>query len=130
MVGDVYSGDRPQAWSTGGAFDRDLMPSTDAEEEMWLCHVIYCRNPGHRAVKWLLRSPCASSAEQKKQFIILFCFGGGGEGSRQQGERQAMSLSPAECRGDVRLPVHEAIHGRGHLPTSPRLLPSPSEQLL
>lgn len=41
-----------------------------------------------------------------------------------------MSLSPAECRGDVCLPVHEAIHGRGHLPTSPQLLPAPSEQLL
>lgn len=41
-----------------------------------------------------------------------------------------MSLSPAERRGDVRLPLHEAIHGRGHLPTSPRLLPAPSQQLL
>lgn len=41
-----------------------------------------------------------------------------------------MSLSPAERRGDVRLPVHEAIHSRGHLPTPPRLLPAPPEQLL
>lgn len=47
----------------------------------------------------------------------------GGEGLRP-------CLCPAECRGDVRVPVHEALHGRGPLPTPPGLLPAPPEQLL
>lgn len=46
MVEDIYSGDRPQAWSIDGVFDHNLMPSMDAEEEMGLCHVIYCRTHG------------------------------------------------------------------------------------
>lgn len=32
MVGDVYSGDRLQAWSADGVFDHNLMLSMDAEE--------------------------------------------------------------------------------------------------
>lgn len=34
------------------AFDHGLLPSVNVEEEeMWLCHIIYCRDLGHGAVK-------------------------------------------------------------------------------
>ncbi len=44
---------------------------------------------------------------------------------------ECVPLYAAECRGHVRLPVHEALHGRGDLPASPpQFLPPPPQQLL
>lgn len=58
-------------------------------------------------------------------FLVSTC-----EPSAGQREPSVFILSPPERRGDVRVPVHEAIHRRGHLPASPWLLPAPPEQLL
>lgn len=103
MVGGTYNGAR--AWSSEGTTDHDLMQSMKTEEpERGLGLHVYCRETT------FLMSTCEPSSGQREPFIFL--------------------LSPPERWGDVRVPVHEAIHRRGHLPASPWLLPAPPEQLL